>query len=189
MADVLVLKLQLNQYIAPKINYMPQAGVRVSIRVRGAKYKFTNVNNVCHISWSVVICGDIEWSAVFRHTLATRHKEGKRPLIAGQKCRVAVRHSVVYGVSRCGARVRPNTLNSPESVGLSLMLSMQVRETLAAETGLSVRVVQVWFQNQRAKVSNCSLYSMTFANWWQSCKQRHFSTNRFFWSSVLPRLN
>lgn len=31
-------------------------------------------------------------------------------------------------------------------------LDFQVRETLAAETGLSVRVVQVWFQNQRAKV-------------------------------------
>ena len=29
----------------------------------------------------------------------------------------------------------------------------KVREQLSNETGLSVRVVQVWFQNQRAKVS------------------------------------
>ncbi|KAJ4921496.1 hypothetical protein JOQ06_014311 [Pogonophryne albipinna] len=32
----------------------------------------------------------------------------------------------------------------------------KVRETLAAETGLTVRVVQVWFQNQRAKMKKIS---------------------------------
>ncbi|XP_071509449.1 LIM/homeobox protein LMX-1.2-like [Diadema antillarum] len=37
----------------------------------------------------------------------------------------------------------------------------KVRETLAKETGLSVRVVQVWFQNQRAKMKKLARKNMT----------------------------
>ena len=33
-----------------------------------------------------------------------------------------------------------------------IILLQKVREALGKETGLSVRVVQVWFQNQRAKM-------------------------------------
>uniref|UniRef100_A0A8C4NKW7 Uncharacterized protein n=1 Tax=Eptatretus burgeri TaxID=7764 RepID=A0A8C4NKW7_EPTBU len=54
---------------------------------------------------------------------------------------------------------RPRTILTPQqrrafkaSFELSAKPSRKVREMLAAETGLNVRVVQVWFQNQRAKM-------------------------------------
>ncbi|KAJ4943123.1 hypothetical protein JOQ06_005629 [Pogonophryne albipinna] len=45
----------------------------------------------------------------------------------------------------------------------------KVRETLAAETGLSVRVVQVWFQNQRAKMKKLEPHDHTSHHTAPSC--------------------
>lgn len=52
-----------------------------------------------------------------------------------------------------------------------LLVCFQVRETLAAETGLSVRVVQVWFQNQRAKVRPSGIVSKPTASLHQAANK------------------
>ncbi|XP_062437503.1 LIM homeobox transcription factor 1-alpha isoform X3 [Rhea pennata] len=57
----------------------------------------------------------------------------------------------------------------------------KVRETLAAETGLSVRVVQVWFQNQRAKMKK-------LARRQQQQQQDQQNTQRLSSGTLKPRL-
>ncbi|KAG8189602.1 hypothetical protein JTE90_018958 [Oedothorax gibbosus] len=62
---------------------------------------------------------------------------------------------------------RPRTTISPvqlEALKLAYQRSSKpsryIREQLASETGLDMRVVQVWFQNRRAKEKRLSNYSM-----------------------------
>ncbi|XP_026153598.1 LIM/homeobox protein LMX-1.2-like [Mastacembelus armatus] len=63
------------------------------------------------------------------------------------------------GSKNSGQPKRPRTILTTQqrrafkaSFEVSSKPCRKVRETLAAETGLNVRVVQVWFQNQRAKM-------------------------------------
>uniref|UniRef100_A0A8R1DRA7 Homeobox domain-containing protein n=1 Tax=Caenorhabditis japonica TaxID=281687 RepID=A0A8R1DRA7_CAEJA len=65
----------------------------------------------------------------------------------------AMETSIVNKITKCG---ETNIGFVKEMFFAVMTISQYVREQLANETGLSVRVVQVWFQNQRAKIKKLS---------------------------------
>ncbi|XP_038001035.1 LIM homeobox transcription factor 1-alpha isoform X1 [Motacilla alba alba] len=62
----------------------------------------------------------------------------------------------------------------------------KVRETLAAETGLSVRVVQVWFQNQRAKMKKLARRQQQQQQDQQNTQRLSSGTSLTIWVSPSP---
>lgn len=107
----------------------------------GAINTTTNINTQPQVVPSVVnvaggICVKASGGGVATNTAPVVRKSSSR--------RVTKRPRTILNASqRCDFR---------EAFRLSQKPCRKVREHLADKTGLSVRVVQVWFQNERAKV-------------------------------------